>query len=100
MTSLRKTNEWKERADAALMASGQFRAAKKIPLADRFELTIILCEKQCGLDADNPVKAAIDYLRRIELIKDDDKRYMRRLVVEWGDAPRGCRLILRSFVEA
>lgn len=96
MKSLRATNEWKSRCDTALMASGQFRAAKRIKIGDRFELTIILCEKQCRLDADNPVKAAIDYLRRLELIKDDDKRYLRRLVVEWGEAPSGCRLILRG----
>jgi hypothetical protein len=42
------------------------------------------------------VKAAIDYLRRVGLIHNDDKRYLRRLVVEWGDAPEGCRLILRG----
>lgn len=87
---------WKRAADLTLMASGQYRAARKAEPLERFELQIILCEKRCPLDPDNPVKAAVDYLRRIELIKNDDKRYMRRLVVEWGEAPEGCRLILKG----
>lgn len=92
----RKLEMWKRAADAMLMASGQFRAAKQAGIPDKFELTVILCEQRCRLDADNPVKAAIDYLRRVGLIHNDDKRYLRRLVVEWGDAPEGCRLILRG----
>lgn len=93
----RKVEEWKRAADVLLMASGQYRTARaRGGLPGRFELKIILCEKRCRLDADNPVKAAIDYLRRIELISDDDKRFMRRLTVEWGAAPAGCRLVLRE----
>ncbi len=92
----REVEEWKRQADMLLMASGQFRAATRAGPVDRFELTIILSEKKCRLDCDNPVKSAVDYLRRLELIKNDDKRYMRRLVVEWGEAPAGCRLVLRG----
>lgn len=88
--------KWKADADAMLMLSGQYRAAKRVPIGDRVELTIILDEQKCDLDPDNSVKAAIDYLRRIELIRNDDKRFMRRLVVEWGYAPEGCRLVLRG----
>lgn len=94
MTTLRVVNEWKQQADMLLMASGQFRAARKLP--GRFEIKIVLCEQKCRCDADNPVKAAIDYLRRIELISDDSPRFMRRLTVEWGEAPAGCRIILRE----
>mgnify|MGYP001607902233 CR=1 FL=1 len=90
-----EVEDWKRRTDLVLMAHGQYRAAKKAAL-DRFEITIILSEQDCPLDLDNPIKAAIDYLRRIELIKNDDKRYMRRIVVEWGEAPEGCRLVLRG----
>lgn len=94
--SLRKVDRWKTQADRVLMASGQYREAKRNAMPGPFELTITLCEAKCALDADNPIKAAIDYLRRIELIRDDAPRYMRRLVIEWGHAPRGCRLHLRS----
>jgi len=92
----REVEAWKKSADMLLMASGQFRAATRAGLPERFELTIILSEEKCGLDPDNPIKSAIDYLRRLELIKNDDKRYMRRLTVEWGEAPAGCRLVLRG----
>lgn len=92
----RIVEQWHADCDVSLMASGQYRAAKRAGLGDRFEVTIILCEKQCALDADNPIKSAIDYLRRLELIKDDDKRFMRGLHVVWGEAPKGCRIILRG----
>lgn len=96
MAAAAATEDWKRQADLLLMATGQYRAARRAPPLERFELLIILDEKRCRLDPDNPVKAAVDYLRRIELIKNDDKRYMRRIVVEWGEAPEGCRLILRG----
>jgi hypothetical protein len=34
------------------------------------------------------------YARRIELVRDDSPRYLRRLVVEWGEVPTGCRVTL------
>lgn len=93
----RKVEAWKAAADIALMVSGQYKLAKRAAMPGRFELTITLCERQCRLDADNPVKAAIDYLRRIELIRDDAPRFMRKLTVEWGFAPAGCRLTVKSI---
>jgi hypothetical protein len=55
---------------------------------------VTLDERHCGLDLDNGIKALLDYARRIELVRDDSPRYLRRLVVEWSEAPRGCRLML------
>jgi Holliday junction resolvase RusA-like endonuclease len=81
---------WEHQCDVILMASGQFRAATKFP--GPFELDITLDEQECGKDLDNPTKHAVDYLRRIELITDDSPQYFRRLTVQWGDAPKGCRL--------
>lgn len=94
--ALKAVEKWKHQADVRLMVSGQYRQAKRQKLPVRFELTIILDEQKCRLDADNPIKAAIDYLRRLELIQNDDKRFMRGLHVLWGEAPEGCRLILRG----
>lgn len=91
-----EVEKWKAAADVMLMASGQYRAAVRIGVPERFELTIVLDEASCRLDPDNPVKAAVDYLRRIELIRNDDKRYMRALHVIWGEAPEGCRMILKG----
>lgn len=89
-----KYDAWKKSAGKILMANGQFKRAQKF--TGPFELTIILNEATCDLDADNPVKAAVDFLRRIEIIRNDDKRYLRSFTVKWGDAPEGCRLILRE----
>lgn len=93
--AMKKVNAWKAKADLTLMANGQYRKAKPHAIKGQYELTIVLNEKTCRLDQDNPIKPAIDYLRKLGLITDDSKKYGRRLVVEWGEAPEGCRLILR-----
>jgi hypothetical protein len=43
------------------------------------------------------VKVSVDYARALGLITDDSPKYMRRVVIEWGHAPHGCRLILRAW---
>jgi Holliday junction resolvase RusA-like endonuclease len=83
---------WQKRCDVLLMANGQYRAATKF--TGPFELEITLDEQQCAADLDNIIKAAVDYLRRVELIRNDSPQYFRRLLVQWGDAPEGCRLEL------
>ncbi len=88
-------NRWYAQADAALLASGQYRVAMRNAPTGAFTLQIFLDEKQTRIDLDNSVKAGIDYLRRIELIRGDDKRYLRGFEVTWGYAPAGCRLVLR-----
>ena len=95
-SALRKVHGWEGAADSALMASGQYREAKANAPAAAFRLAIILDEKQCRLDPDNIIKHAVDYLRRLELIRDDSPKYFRGLRVYWGHAPAGCRLILRG----
>jgi hypothetical protein len=57
---------------------------------------VVLSEHHCKIDLDNGLKALIDYLRRIELIEDDSPKHMRRLVVEFGLAPMGCRVVVRA----
>jgi Holliday junction resolvase RusA-like endonuclease len=87
---------WTKQADALTM---QAWAGGKRPamIVDRFELTVIL-SPECHKDCDNILKSAVDYLRRLGLIKDDSPRYMRRVIIEWGEARYGCRLILRPTV--
>lgn len=91
-----EVDSWKISADALLMASGQFRFACKNPIGPKVKIGIIFCEKKCRLDLDNGIKTAIDYLRRIELIKNDNKKFVRDLHITWGHAPEGCRIVLRS----
>ncbi len=69
---------------------------KLAKMSDKFEATLVIDENLNNLDLDNAAKAVIDYARRIGLIINDDKKHMRRVVIEWGHAPHGCRLTLRS----
>lgn len=95
--SLGRVEEWKRQADLMVMASGQYQAARPFAPVNRFEIEFTLCERRCRMDADNVLKAAIDYLRRIELIRDDGPRQMRKVTVTWGDAPNGCRIVVRPL---
>ena len=84
---------WIQRADQLVMTQKPLRTA---PAA--FELAVVLSEAHGDLDTDNGLKILIDYLRRIEIIVNDSKRYFRRLVVEWGDAPHGCKVTVIPYV--
>lgn len=85
--------EWFAAADALVMAQGRRRG---IGIPGKYEAHILLDERLCRLDADNGIKALIDYARRIELVHDDNRKFLRKITVEWGEAPEGCRLTIRE----
>lgn len=87
--------QWRHQAGMRVMLDGGLKRLAKMP--DQFEATIILNERMVHCDADNAIKAVIDYAKILELIRDDSPRFMRRVTVEWGFAPQGARLILRSI---
>src|SRR6266403_2046547 len=90
--SVRTMTAWINVADAYLLAAkGRSQSPLKMQKIARFELIVTLSEHHTKIDLDNGLKALIDYLRRIELIEDDSYKHMRRLVVQWGVAPMGCR---------
>jgi len=90
-----KIAQWKHQAGMRVLLDGGLKKLSRMP--DRFEATVILSEKLCRCDLDNALKAVIDYAKILELIVDDSPRYMRKVTVEWGEAPHGARLILRSI---
>ena len=95
---VRAKKKWAREADIMVMAA-RCRTRDPMPrqIACQFEATITLSERHTHMDIDNGVKNLIDYLRRIELIIDDSPKYLRRLIVQFGDAPMGCRVTLRSL---
>jgi Holliday junction resolvase RusA-like endonuclease len=94
-SSLRITNEWKNVANAyVLAAKGRKNSPLKLTKISRFELLIVMAETS-RTDLDNGLKILIDYLRKIELIENDSPKHMRRLVVEFGHAPFGCRVTVK-----
>jgi Holliday junction resolvase RusA-like endonuclease len=86
---------WQNVANAyVLSAKGRTNSPLKLTKVPRFELHIVMSE-QSRIDLDNGLKALIDYLRKIELIEDDSPKHLRRLVVEFGRAPFGCRVTVK-----
>ena len=90
----RVTAKWHKAADELVTIAWSGGRRPKNILA-QFEVVIVLDERRVRIDLDNGIKSLIDYARRLGLIVNDDKRYLRELRVVWGDAPHGCRLILR-----
>jgi Holliday junction resolvase RusA-like endonuclease len=93
----RQLTAWKNVADGYVLAA-KCRQISPLVLCKvpRFELFILISESHTRIDLDNGLKALIDYLRNIDLIEDDGPKFMRRLTVEWGRAPFGCRVTVRA----
>jgi Holliday junction resolvase RusA-like endonuclease len=92
----RAVKAWHNVANAyVLAAKGRELSPLKLVKVPRFHLLIVVSEHHTKIDLDNGLKALIDYLRRIELIEDDSWKHMRKLTVEWGLAPHGCRVTVR-----
>jgi len=96
-SSLRVTNAWKNVANEyVLVAKCRKNSPLKLSKVSRFELHIVMDERS-RTDLDNGLKVLIDYLRKIEAIEDDSPKHMRRLVVEFGHAPLGCRVTVKAL---
>jgi Holliday junction resolvase RusA-like endonuclease len=68
----------------------------KLEKIKRFHIAVVLSEQHTTIDLDNSVKSLIDYLRHIEIIENDAQKNMRKLTVEWGLAPHGCRVTVKA----
>jgi hypothetical protein len=81
----KKLTDWHDKTDTFILFWKQRNRLPETPI-ERFELHVIGPEQGC--DFDN-LKAVADYLKRIEVIADDSRRHMCRLVFEVGDVPVG-----------
>lgn len=84
--------QWKDHADRVAMSTAQFRGLKTI--RGKFEVKIVI-QRQRG-DLDNRAKGILDWLQSRAVVVDD--KFCERLVMEWGEAPMGCRVTVRAFV--
>lgn len=89
----RAHNKWLESAGHMILLNGGMRKITKMP--GRFEIKIVL-DESAKIDADNALKAVCDALKRFGIIVDDSPKYMRRVIVEFGDADTGMRVTLRE----
>jgi hypothetical protein len=90
--AMRLHERWLVAADALVLSQRLRNIARQIHC---FELHIVFAEKK--IDLDNGIKQIVDYLRRIELIENDAPANLRKLTVEWGDAPEGVRVTVRPL---
>lgn len=99
----RLVRDWKDRAMPMVLAA---KTSKDNPLRlskiKRFEIAIVISEDHTNMDLDNGIKTLIDYLKAIEIIKDDSPKNLRGLTVIWGsreDAPEGCRVYVKPIAD-
>ena len=92
--ALPRIEAWVRAADRLVMSQG--RLPKRI--SGPFSAVLTFPEGH-AVDLDNSPKLVIDYLRRLELIDNDDPKHMRRLTLEFGRAPEGCRVTIMPWVD-
>jgi Holliday junction resolvase RusA-like endonuclease len=91
ITLSEKYKAWKRQADMQVMAAGTLRGFKTI--TGKFEARIILARGPGDLD--NRIKSVLDWAQSREIIGND--KHCERITAEWGDAPTGCRLVIREL---
>ncbi len=85
---------WQEHADMTVMASKQYPKRK---LCGPYEMKLLLSIEHGG-DGSNRIKALEDWLQSRDIIRNDsDCRRGSWAWVSPEEAPKGCRVILRSL---
>ena len=85
-----KVKAWIREADGMFLMQKRKLAPS---IKGRYEIIITLRDGS-AIDADNPVKILIDFVRRVKLVSDDSPAFMRRVTIEFG-AVEGCRVTVR-----
>lgn len=86
---------WKKDAGWHSVCARQFRPALDAHF-QQFELTVTL-SADCKVDPDNILKQILDFLVSYQIVPDDSPKFARRIIIEWGEAPDGCKLTVRSM---
>ena len=92
----KKRSEYYLRSDLFLVAHGPRPPPVRL-ITGAFEIRIQIPESLSGIDLDNHAKALLDYLVSREFIPDDAKRYLRRLVIEWGSPTPACHITIKGY---
>ncbi len=89
-----KYRAWRKEADALAMFRDWRRKRNKGP----FMCSIVHNAAKRRGDADNRIKAVLDWLQRAEIIENDSLAEF--VSAEWGNAPEGCRVTLTKVEKA
>ncbi len=92
----KSAQEWREHADRYVMVA-KSRKEVRFERLTRFELHVVMSEDHTKIDLDNGLKLLIDYLHQRDIVANDARENMRRIVVEWGHAPAGCRITIKPI---
>lgn len=92
----KKAQEWRDMADRFVLAA-KARKEVRFDRLERFELHVLMSEDHTKIDLDNGLKILIDYLHQREIVDNDAPKNLRRIVVEWGHAPAGCRITIKPL---
>ena len=93
----KKRQEYYLRTDLFLTAHGPRPAPVRL-IKGAYEIRIQIPESLSGIDLDNHCKAILDYLVSREIVPDDSRRFLRRLVVEWGSPTPACRITIKEII--
>ena len=94
-----KVKDWLRLADQFLTVA-KTRREVRFERLKRYEVHITLSEDHCATDADNGLKLLIDYLRSRDITAGDGPKQLRKIVVEWGFAPAGVRVVVKPLENA
>ena len=87
---------WRTQAGVSAVANGSWR--RRVTMPGNFTALILLdSARRPGSDCDNRIKPVLDWAQSVELIRNDE--LCDEVTARWAptaEAPRGCRLILRS----
>jgi hypothetical protein len=88
-----KVKEWIRQADALFLSQ-----KRKLPPAikGRYEVIITL-QDGSQTDADNSPKLLIDFIRRVQLVTNDNPKYMRQVTILFGEVDEGCQIVIRPI---
>ena len=87
--------EWQRQCDNSVMHARNG-AMPKVSIKGRYSIHLLV-DDSAKYDLDATVKSLIDYCVRIELVTNDSPKYLRKVTIEWGNAPEGVRLTLEAF---
>ena len=87
---MRAAAEWRRQADKHVLMQKRGALPK---ITGQYEALITVSE-HCRYDLGNVEKLILDYAVSIGLVTNDSPRYLRRITIEFGDAPEGARLTI------
>jgi Holliday junction resolvase RusA-like endonuclease len=85
---------WKQQADDLYLL--QKRGLAGGTITGPFEITITVASSSRS-DLDNGVKLLVDTAKDYGVIPDDDPKHLKRLIVQFGEAPEGSRLVITPW---